>query len=44
MIICNAFNVQQVREGSKKLFLTAALVLNKFVTSDDIMRGAFEAL
>ena len=44
MIICNAFNVKQVREGSKNLFLTAALVLNKFVTSDDIMRGAFEAL
>ena len=44
MIICNAFNVKQVREGSKNLFLTAALVLNKFVTSEDIMRGAFEAL
>ena len=41
MIICNTFNVKQVREGSKNLFLTAALVLNKFVTSEDIMRGAF---
>ena len=44
MIICNSFNVKHVREGSKNLFLTAALVLNKFVTSEDIMRGAFEAL
>ena len=32
------------REGSKNLFLTAALVLNKFVTADDVLRGAFEAL
>ena len=44
MIISNAFNVKKVREGSKNLFLTAALVLNKFVTNEDIMRGAFEAL
>ena len=44
MIIANAKNIMPVREGSKNLFLTAALVLNEFVTADDIMRGAFKAL
>ena len=44
MIISNAKNILPVREGSKNLFLTAALVLNEFVTADDIMRGAFKAL
>ena len=44
MIISNAKNVVPVREGSKNLFLTAALVLNEFVTAEDIMRGAFKAL
>ncbi len=44
MIISNAFNVKKAREGSNNLFLTAALILNKFVTNEDIMRGAFEAL
>ena len=32
MIIANAKNVIPVREGSKNLFLTAALVLNEYVT------------
>ena len=31
MIIANAKNIIPVREGSKNLFLTAALVLNEFV-------------
>ncbi len=44
MIISNAKNIVQVRNGSKNLFLTAALVLNEFVTAEDIMRGAFKAL
>ena len=44
MITSNAKNVLPVREGSKNLFLTAALVLNEFVTAEDIMRGAFKAL
>ena len=44
MIISNAKNVISVREGSKNLFLTAALGLNEFVTEEDIMRGAFKAL
>ena len=44
MIISNAKNVIPVREGSKNLFLTAALVLNEFVTAEDVMRGAFKAL
>ncbi|NQW07260.1 MAG: 3-methyl-2-oxobutanoate hydroxymethyltransferase [Candidatus Pelagibacter sp.] len=44
MIICQAKNVLKVREGSKNLFLTASLVLNEYVTEEDIMRGAFKAL
>ena len=44
MIISNAKNILPVREGSKNLFLTAALELNEFVTEEDIMRGAFKAL
>ena len=44
MIISNAKNVIPVREGSRNLFLTAALVLNEFVTADDIMRGGYACL
>ena len=44
MIICQAKNVSKVREGSKHLFLTASLILNEYVTKEDIMRGAFKAL
>ena len=44
MIICQAKNVLKVREGSKHLFLTASLILNEYVTNEDIMRGAFKAL
>ena len=44
MIICQAKNVLKVREGSKNLFLTASLVLNEYVTDEDIMKGAFKAL
>jgi len=44
MIICQAKNVLKVREGSKHLFLTASLILNEYVTKEDIMRGAFKAL
>ena len=41
MIICQAKNVLKAREGSKHLFLTASLILNEYVTKEDIMRGAF---
>ena len=44
MIICQAKNILKVREGSKHLFLTASLILNEYVTKEDIMRGAFKAL
>ena len=44
MIICQAKNVLKVREGSEHLFLTASLILNEYVTNEDIMRGAFKAL
>ena len=44
LLICHAASVEEVRAGSKNLFLTASLVLQAFVTEEDILRGAFEAL
>ncbi len=44
MIISSASNVLAVREGSNKLFLTAALELHKYPTETDILTGAFKAL
>jgi len=44
MIIGSASNVKQVREGSKTLFLTAALALHEYQTADDVLRGAFTSL
>ena len=44
MVIGSASNVKEVREGSKTLFLTAALELHKYQTADDILRGAFTSL
>lgn len=44
MAICRAANVLRVREGSKKLFLTAALGFAEAVTSDEILRTAFAAV
>ena len=44
MIIGSASNLKHVREGSKKLFFTAALELHKYQTADDVLRGAFSAL
>ena len=42
MIISNAFNVKKARIGSKNLFLTAALVLNKFVTKETLEKKFME--
>ena len=44
MIISNAKNVNEVRKGSNKLFLTASLFWEEFVTKDEILKGAFKAL
>lgn len=44
MIIGSAYNVKKVREGSKKLFYTAALELHNYQTAEDVLRGAFTAL
>ena len=44
MVIGSASNVKEVREGSKTLFLTAALALHEFQTADDVLRGAFTSL
>jgi len=44
MVICGASNVDKVREGTKKLFLTAALELHNYITADEVLRGAFTVL
>jgi len=44
MIISNSKNVNKVRKGSNKLFLTASLFWEEFVTKDEILKGAFKAL
>lgn len=44
MIMSNAKNVNEVRKGSNKLFLTASLFWEEFVTKDEILKGAFKAL
>jgi 3-methyl-2-oxobutanoate hydroxymethyltransferase len=44
MAVCRAASVPAVREGSKRLFLTAALGFAEAVTPDEIMRTAFRAV
>lgn len=44
MIICNSANVGRVRDGNDTLFLTAAITIPDFPTTDDIMREAFRTL
>ncbi len=44
MIICNSANVERVRAGNDTLFLTAAITIPDFPTTEDIMREAFRAL
>lgn len=44
MAVCRAANVGKVREGSKKLFVTAALGFADAVTSDELLRTAFSAI
>ena len=44
MLICDASNVELVREGAPYTFLTAALTIPNFPTDEDILRGALKAL
>lgn len=44
MIICNAVNAAEVREGNDTLFLTASIPAPDFATIDDILREAFRLL
>ena len=44
MIVCRARNVMEVRKGSQKVFVTAALGFAEAITEDEILRTAFKAL
>ncbi|CCV15245.1 3-methyl-2-oxobutanoate hydroxymethyltransferase [Mesorhizobium sp. STM 4661] len=44
MIVCRAANVLRVREGSRRVFVTAALGFADAVTRDEILRAAFGAI
>lgn len=44
MVVCRARNVASVRQGSRKLFVTAALGFAEAVTDTEILRTAFQAL
>jgi 3-methyl-2-oxobutanoate hydroxymethyltransferase len=44
MAVCRAANVGLVREGSQRLFVTAALGFAEAVTADEILRTAFSAI
>ena len=44
MVVCRAANVPRVREGSKAVFVTAALGFADAITSEEILRTAFDAI
>jgi 3-methyl-2-oxobutanoate hydroxymethyltransferase len=44
MVVCRAANVGQVREGSRRVFVTAALGFAEAVTGNEILRAAFAAV
>ena len=44
MIICNSINAEAVRSANTPQFLTAAIGLPDFATTDDILREAFRSL
>jgi 3-methyl-2-oxobutanoate hydroxymethyltransferase len=44
MVICRAANVARVREGSRRVFVTAALGFAEAITRDEILRTAFGAI
>ena len=44
MVVCRAANVMRVREGSRRVFVTAALGFAEAITADEILRSAFAAI
>lgn len=44
MVICRASNVARVREGSRRVFVTAALGFSEAITGDEILRAGFAAV
>ena len=44
MVICRASNVPRVREGSRRVFVTAALGFAEAITADEILKTAFTAI
>ena len=44
MVVCRAANVGRVREGSRRVFVTAALGFAEAVTADEVLRAAFSAI
>jgi 3-methyl-2-oxobutanoate hydroxymethyltransferase len=44
MVVCRAANVARVREGSRRVFVTAALGFAEAITGDEILRSAFGAV
>ncbi|MEQ1951717.1 3-methyl-2-oxobutanoate hydroxymethyltransferase [Mesorhizobium yinganensis] len=44
MVVCRAANIAKVREGSKKIFVTAALGFADAITAEEVLRTAFSAI
>jgi 3-methyl-2-oxobutanoate hydroxymethyltransferase len=44
MVVCRAANVREVRQGSTRLFVTAALGFTQAVSANDMLRAAFDAV
>lgn len=44
MVVCMASSVPAVRDGSSRVFVTAAIDFGGAITEDDILGAAFEAL
>ena len=44
MVVCRSANVARVREGSQRVFVTAALGFTQAVTADDMLRTAFATI
>jgi len=44
MVVCRAANIARVREGSKAVFVTAALGFAEAITADEILKAAFTAI
>lgn len=44
MVVCRGSNVARVREGSRRVFVTAALGFAEAITGDEILRAGFAAV